>query len=248
VAWTLLVTAAEGLEMGRAALTNHRCMNAIGLALVGCLVVAPAPARADSVAPPAVTSPVPSARVHIESPSVQYLLRSPDDGWTWGLACSSPCDTELPLTDVYRMGHGKKFRLNGAPGDVIELRVDPPSKGAVIGGGIASALGFLSSLVASVLLSGTEWGCSPAVPATSCNASNSAFDALAIVAGAGAAVGVAGLVVMLRGSKTDVRQGIVGPPPAGPSDTPPQPSWRVGSSPPPAGAPAFTLPVFSTSF
>lgn len=102
--------------------------------------------RPETVAEP-MTGPL--VKIHISSTKhVQLYRRSPGtQGWTH--ACHSPCDLDLPLGDDYRisgssMSTSHEFRLAGAAGDRITLRVNPTSTGGMVIGGVVAGVGAMS--------------------------------------------------------------------------------------------------------
>lgn len=116
----------------------------------------------------------PLVRVHITSEQTILLDRRPQGAETWVPACTSPCDEELPLGDTYRLsGAGvratSEFRLQGAEGGHVDLKVDAATKrawwvGAGIGGlglvldGYGLYLALVGSLVANQSCSGLYSG------------------------------------------------------------------------------------------
>jgi hypothetical protein len=100
--------------------------------------------------------PTGSAYVHIESDQPVVLERR-DGGRTWSLACSSPCDAELPIGSTYRIGgtgvrNSAPFHLNARPGDRLILDVNTASKGAFVGGIVVAGAGVLVLLVGAMVL------------------------------------------------------------------------------------------------
>ena len=101
----------------------------------------------------------PRAHVHISTPKTVQLFRRPAGTTGWSHACASPCDIDLPLGDDYRatgsgVAQSKEFHLQGAPGERLEIVVDPTSASGMVAGGLlagtgafAMYVGFLTTLV-----------------------------------------------------------------------------------------------------
>ncbi|MEO6576022.1 MAG: hypothetical protein ABIP89_19365, partial [Polyangiaceae bacterium] len=162
------------------------------------------------------------ARVHISSPKTVQLFRRPAGTTGWTNACASPCDIDLPLNDDYRVtGSGvaqsKEFRLQGAPGERLEIVVDPTSASGMVAGGLlagtggfAMYIGFLTTLVG---IAQTNQNCSSYYyygSSSQCLSEHSHGPAvrnvgLGILA-VGAAAAVVGLVVVVNAAGTEVSQ------------------------------------------
>jgi hypothetical protein len=117
-------------------------------------VPAPGPIYYPSSPPPPPPSQG-SAFVHIEGDQPVTVERK--DGRTWSLACSSPCDAELPLGVTYRVGgagirNSSPFRLNAQPGDRVILDVNTASKGSFVGGIVVAGVGVVVLLVGAMVL------------------------------------------------------------------------------------------------
>jgi hypothetical protein len=168
--------------------------------------VAPAPVPAPQAPPPRPPQPAgPVARVHIRSSGTLFLYqRAPNDA-DFALACTSPCDRDLPLGDVYKIGGSdikttSEFRLDGEPGSTIEISVSGPSWAGIVGGGLLTIAGGVSAY----------WGLIVAGVGSSCSTTdsgcrdlrNGGLAALAIGAGAMAL----GLLIVYPSMKSDVSQ------------------------------------------
>lgn len=71
------------------------------------------------------------AVVRLDASSGGRLERRPVSSAAWEVACHAPCDVKLPLDGEYRVADprpiGTPFRLAGVAGDVVTVRVKPPS-------------------------------------------------------------------------------------------------------------------------
>ncbi len=189
----------------------------------------------------------PRARVHIHAKGRVILYRRPAGSNAWSQACASPCDTELPIGDTYRLtGNGvpqsKEFKLEAPAGGAVEISYDPPSTGGIILGGTLAYGGALTAYVGLIMaLAGADGG-------SYSSSDKDLRDAGLITMLVGAGVGALGLVVFLNSSKTDIEQKSSG---ARSNEAfVRQPSWKtISGARETAQAPAATFPVlFSKSF
>jgi hypothetical protein len=115
------------------------------------------PAAPESSPAPIANEPVvrlpsgPHVRVHIVADGAVTLWRRPSPRSEWTVACESPCDQELPLSDDYRIGSGDAFRIKGKDGDSVELRASRRSWAGTIGGGALVLAGVPFVLVGTFL-------------------------------------------------------------------------------------------------
>ena len=168
----------------------------------------------------------PRAHVHISTPKTVQLFRRPAGTTGWTHACASPCDIDLPLGDDYRVtGSGvaqsKEFHLQGAPGERLEIVVDPTSTGGMVAGGLlagtgafAMYIGFLTTLVG---VAQSNQDCSSSYYGSGSYSSSSRCQSeygngprvrnvgLGIL-GVGTAAAVVGLVVIVNSAGTDISQ------------------------------------------
>lgn len=113
-----------------------------------------APAASPETPPPPMVGP--KARVHITASKRVMLYRRPAGSGGWFQACASPCDTDLPTGDTYRInGSGipssKEFRLEVGSSGFVDLVIDPPNTGTMILGGIVAGGGGLAFLTGSLM-------------------------------------------------------------------------------------------------
>jgi hypothetical protein len=158
---------------------------------------------------PAIEAPMvgPKARVHISGGKRVILYRKPAGTNAWSQACSTPCDTELPIGDSYRLtGNGvpqtKEFRLQASPGGAVDLHIDPPSTPGILLGGTMAYGGAGTAYVGLIMtLLGLDNG------GSSYRGSDSDLrDAGLVTMAVGAGIGALGLVVFLNSSTTDIEQ------------------------------------------
>jgi hypothetical protein len=232
--------------------------------IVASTAVPPPPSPgAAAPATPAVPAPMvgPRARVHISTKRNVLLYRRPAGSSNWVQACMSPCNQELPIGDTYRItGNGvaasKEFHLEANPGGVVDVTVDPPSTGGMVGGGFlagagatAAYVGLLMALVGAVD-SNTCWD------SGSCTHSKREAEDLRnaglITMAVGTAITVGGLLIFISSAKTDITQSSghgdsgAAAPPSRPLDAfLRQPSWKGAStsSERAAAAPPAAFPV-----
>jgi hypothetical protein len=234
--------------------TKRIAWSEIDRVVVATTPIPPPPGGGDQVGArtlPGATAPTaapmngPRARVHITSSSTVVLYRRVPGSTAWTMACTSPCDAELPLGDSYRVtGNGvaqsSEFSLQGSPNSTIELKVDGQSTGGMVLGGALAAIGSLVGYVGLLV-----------VAVTLDEHSSSDDDARAgglVAMGLGTVAVLGGLLIFLSSAKTDVTQNQTGS--SGSNrrlDTAwkRMPTWRSAES---AAAPAQFPVLFSRSF
>lgn len=101
----------------------------------------PALAAADEAA----AVPAPSAHVHITSPTNVVLYQQPAGTDEWVQACTSPCDKDLPVANLYRIsGNGfapTELRLEPDAKGNVEVAMSPPSTTGTVAGGVLLGVG-----------------------------------------------------------------------------------------------------------
>lgn len=168
-------------------------------------------------ATPPLPSPMigPRARVHLSSPRNTILYRRAAGSAGWMIACTSPCNEELPIGDTYRVtGNGiaqsKEFRLDAPPGGSVDVTIDPPSTGGMVLGGLMAGGGATAAYVGLALfLVGTRSeACTYDFYGASCTPvdRDSLQTAGLITLGVGSVLTAAGLLVFLNNAKTDISQ------------------------------------------
>ena len=230
----------------------------------------PAPPTPGAAAPATAPLPAPMvgprARVHVTSPRNVILYRRPAGSTAWVQACTSPCNQELPIGDMYRVtGNGvsasKEFRLDASPGSTVDIAIDPPSTGGMVlggflagGGATAAYVGMLMALVGAAeandscyTFSGSSDGYCEKRKSDAEDVRNGGLIAM----GVGAVMTVGGILIFLNSAKTDIVQT------SGKGETSGaaprqrldsflrQPTWRSASSSSEraAAAPPATFPV-----
>lgn len=198
------------------------------------------PPPAPAVPPPMVG---PKARVHIKSSGHTTLFRRPAGSTDLVQACESPCDTELPLGDTYRIaGSGitttKEFKLQASPGGSVELAVDGPSWTGIVGGGLITITGGFGAYVGSIFALA---GGSADASCHYCKGTEEMRNVgIGLLVGGAALIGL-GLAIVYPSMKTDLTQES-GAPPAPPRDafvrTPVWNTARVETPTAPATFPA----------
>ncbi len=193
--------------------------------VLGDATALPPPPGASILASSAPSAPAPMAgpraHVHISTPKTVQLFRRPAGTTGWTNACASPCDIDLPLGDDYRVtGSGvaqsKEFRLQGAPGERLEIVVDPTSASGMVAGGLVAGtgafamyIGFLTTLVG---VAQTNRSCSSYYYSTTSQCLRDNRDGPAVrnvglgILLAGTAAAVIGLVVVVNSAGTEVTQ------------------------------------------
>jgi hypothetical protein len=193
--------------------------------ILGDATALPPPPGASILSAPAPSAPLPMdgprAHVHISTPKTVQLFRRPAGTTSWTNACASPCDLDLPLNDDYRVtGSGvaqsKEFHLQGAPGEHLEIVVDPTSASGMVAGGLlagsgafAMYVGFLTTLVG---IAQTSQNCSSYYYGSSQQCQSEHDNGPAVrnvgigILAVGAAAAVVGLVVVVNSAGTDVTQ------------------------------------------
>jgi hypothetical protein len=154
---------------------------------------------------PATQAPAPMigprVRVHIVSSGKVYLHRRAAGSTDFSEACESPCDLELPTGDTYKIGGSgitttHEFRIEGTPGQTVELEVNGPSWFGIVGGGLAAIVGGLTAYVG--LLVTTASGSSD-------SAAGVGLGALLV----GGSLIAVGLLIVFPSMKTDLSQRVV---------------------------------------
>jgi hypothetical protein len=211
---------------------------------------APAPVPPPVVAPPRSSGG--SAVVHIESDAPVILERRDPGGGRWALACSAPCDEELPLASSYRIsGAGVRdsnsFRLNARPGDHIVLDVSTASKGAFAGGIVLTSIGGGSLLLGAMVLM-TVAAENASNPYQSSNSDGNAGTVGWIMLGAGAASVLVGVLVIVGNRHSNVGQSTATQHPRNDAWLR-LPQWHDDRSGTTLGVPkAIGVPLFETKF
>lgn len=217
--------------------------------IVASTPIPPPPSGVPGVAP--ATAPLdapmvgPRAHVHIKSPRNVILYRKPAGTNAWSKACTSPCNTELPIGDSYRVaGNGvqqsKEFHLEASPGSTVEVVVDPQSTGGMILGGFIAGggftVGYVGLIAAAVGAARADGECGRYETCSESDREDGKKirDAGLIALGVGAAATVVGLIVFLNNATTDISQHSASKSDAK-SDRPVdaflrQPTWRTARS------------------
>ncbi|MDF2691950.1 MAG: uncharacterized protein K0S65_333 [Labilithrix sp.] len=226
---------------------------------------APVPgAAAPATAPLPAPMVGPRARVHIRASKSVILYRRPAGSSGWVQACTSPCNQELPIGDSYRItGNGvassSEFRLDANPGGAVDLAVDPPSTGGMVGGGFLAGGGATAAYVGLLM---ALVGAAQSHDYNDCSFGTSTYcadrredgeelrNAGLITMGVGAALTVGGLLIFIASAKTDISQSASGGGDSARAARPldaflHQPTWKsaTSSSERAAAAPPAAFPV-----
>ncbi len=238
---------------------------------IGKVVVTSTPAAPTGGAvvatPAAAPTPIPMVgplvKVHVTSKKPVALLRRPSGSSGWVHACMSPCDTDLPINDTYKVGgsgitSSSEFRLQEQAGHTAHVIVDPASTSGIIIGGVMGGAGALGAYVGLIL---TVVG----VAAANADCNSTYYtdqidgqarcqrdrhdgpkyrDAGLVTMGVSAAVGIAGAFILFRSIKTDVSQGAGGEENDAYVRTP---VWRA-PAPVAAQGPSLFLPLVDAKF
>jgi hypothetical protein len=190
--------------------------------------------------------PLRGAVVHIEGGHDVVLERSEGDG-PWTRACSAPCDQELPLDSMYRIGGSgvrlsEPFQLAARPGGRVSLRVDAASRlrftgGFVLGGAGINAMGIGAMILLNKSLEAQGYG-----PATDSGPSKTAGQ---ITLAAGAAALLAGVLLVATNSSSKFVQAAPVPPHDG---WLPRPTWHEAATGPGTATPATSFPLLHVAF
>jgi hypothetical protein len=180
----------------------------------------------------------------------------------WDLVCMAPCDVELPLSNLYRIGGpnirtSSPFRVSARPGQQVLITVAPASRAAFTGGvALLSAGGAATGIGLVVLLLGAigtctaskddpnELGCGHRTPSEGLEIAG------AVIALAGVGMIVGGAILYAPNSRTREKQAIAAfaPPPRPDTAWLRAPMWHdsVRDAPDPPKTMAF--PLFTRSF
>lgn len=171
--------------------------------------------------PPTEATPVPSdapmrgptARVHLKSSGKTFLYRRAANTTNFVTACESPCDTELPIGDTYKIGGSgisttKEFRLDAQPGGAVTIDVDGPNWFGIVGGGLLTITGGVVAYAGAIFaLAGSTASSS----CTYCDTEHDMRNVGLVLMGIGAAGIAGGLLIVFPSLKTDVSQDSASP-------------------------------------
>jgi hypothetical protein len=211
------------------------------------LTLIASPAFAEGPAPAAAPADG-TVMVHINSSSAVTLQRRSSATAAWETACTSPCDTRVPVGDEYQVAAtsgapSKIFRLDTSRGNVtLDVSPGDPSKKqtgmyVTIGGGVLALAGIIT-MIAGAKPSNTF----PADGTTGLSNTNVLWIGGALLF-AGIATGIYGGSMWVNGGNTSVDGDVSKAGPArGSNDAP-----KVAQQPIPS-TPQFVVPVFSGTF
>ncbi len=208
---------------------------------------------------PAAPPPSGSAFVHLEAEEGIVLESIAPGSGRWALACTAPCDAEVPLADQFRVGgesvrSSRAFGLAASPGQHVVIRVSPASKGRFTAGiGLLSAGGAALFVGAVVYLVGAAGNCTEVDSLGACyaRAPNGGVEtAGGVTMLAGIGVMVVGAVLLASNTRTRATQTMSAlfPPPLLDAAWLRTPTWNdTGRDA--LGAPKMTgAPIFTQSF
>ncbi len=189
-----------------------------------------------------------TAVVHVEADRQVVLERSDRTG-PWSVACTSPCDKELPLASRYRFaGAGVRnsgaFQLAAGPGEHTVLHVKSASKALVVAGYFLAGTGLATAGAGSLVLLNKSLEASGYGPASDGGPSKTAGE---VMVAAGAAAIVGGIVMIATNLTSKVDQ--TAPPTPPPSDAWLRaPTWREDGKGAALAPGATTVPLFHMGF
>lgn len=214
-----------------------------------------APAFADDAARPApptgqttAAAPTGMVEVHIKSDAPVTLSHRASATSAWETACSSPCDTSVPVGDEYQVsGDGlnasKPFRLDASKGKVtLDVSVGKKSSqsigtGLLIGAAVVAVVGVVFIAVSKPSSTFQADG------TTSTAHTNDIFTGGALLLG-GAIAAIYGGAMIVNNGNSAVNGDVAKPPPAyGANDVP----SKVAQNPVP-NVPTFIAPVLHFNF
>jgi hypothetical protein len=142
--------------------------------------------------------------VHIDAPTVVLLHRRPAGSSDWVVACSSPCDKDLPTGDSYRItGRGvtnEELVLDAGSSKRVDIEVHPRSVPGMVGGAVIMGIGGALASVGFGLLALTSM-----CESSSCDDSSARKTGFPLLA-VGTAVGLGGLLLFVNSLKSDFVQ------------------------------------------
>jgi Caspase domain len=156
------------------------------------------------------TEPAPrpprGAIVHVEGDERVVLERSEGNG-AWTKACSAPCDQELPLSSMYRVGGSgvrlsAPFQLAAQPGQRIVVHVNAASKLRYVSGYVLGAAGINTMLVGALIILNHTVGAA----ADGAEVSGPSKTAGQITVGAGAAALLGGILLVTGNASSNLEQ------------------------------------------
>jgi hypothetical protein len=221
--------------------------------------------------PPAAPLPIvvtppsaPADRVYVHMTGAHEATLERGNGRTWALVCQSPCDRWLPMEGGYRVsGPGLRsstmFALGGTNGGRVDLDVDPASKGAFVGGIVATSVGYgvvpvgLLLMLVGAIVNSTDCDFDTGTSGSSAGCSGSSGSGLVLAGGitalVGAVVGTIGVVELASNVHSNVAQTV-----SDRQSSPPVsvrlPAWGDTTTAARAVAPAapMTVPVYTLTF
>jgi hypothetical protein len=187
----------------------------------------------------------------------EVVLESLAPGEQWELACTAPCDAELPLGNQYRISgpsirRSRPFAITASPGQHAVITVSAGSKGAFAGGVALLSVGAAAAAVGLFVfaIGATECSDGGVVVCVDGYAPNSGL----VVAGAVTLlVGVGTLlsgVALMSDSRTREAQTFAALVPKARPDTAwlRAPMWRDAVRETPGMPKAVGFPIFAQSF
>jgi len=189
-------------------------------------------------------------------PGVTLESIAPGSGG-WELACTTPCDAELPLANQYRVAgpnvrRSRPFGITASPGQHVVLTISAGSKGAFAGGIALVGAGGAAAGIGLVVLTFAALECGDG-ESFQCHEGVSPNSSLEI---AGAVVMLAGVGMLIAGAvlgasaKTTETQTMAALAPKERPDTAwlRAPMWRDTARDTPGMPRAMGFPLFAESF
>jgi hypothetical protein len=186
--------------------------------------------------------------VHINSSTQVTLKHRASAKAAWEDACTSPCDTKLPVGDEYQVAAqngapSKAFRLDGSSGKVV-LDVSPGSDSKKSTGMIVTiAGGVLVVAGAVVMIAGAKPSSTFPADGTTGNRNTQALFVGGALVFAGLVTGIYGGALWVNGGTTTV-EGDVGKGSTGAKNDSPQ----IAQKQPAPSTPTFVVPLISGTF
>jgi hypothetical protein len=167
--------------------------------------------------PAGIAGAEPTAVVHLDAdPDVALQSVSPGTG-RWATVCAGPCDAPVPIDREYRVaGPGirssRPFRIHAAPGQHVTITVNAASAAARSAGVALSSIGSAAIIIGViVLVYGALGACEQTDAFGDClqtQPDGGVETAGAIIALAGAAVLVGGVILYLNNARTTTTESV----------------------------------------
>lgn len=201
-----------------------------------------------------------SVFVHVTADEGIVLESLSPGGGRWDLVCMAPCDVELPLSNLYRIGGpnirtSSPFGVSASPGQRVLITVAPASRAGFTGGvALLSAGGAATGIGLAVLLLGAIGTCTASKDDPNDCGHRTSSEGLeiagAVIALAGIGMIVGGAILYAPNSRTREKQAIaaLAPPPRLDTAWLRAPMWRDSVRDAPDPPKTIGFPIFTRSF